>query len=50
MKKIYYNAAENTYTFSEYTNGIMNKSVIPPKFSPTDKFGTYRRKAKETQR
>jgi rRNA maturation protein Nop10 len=46
MKKSFYNEQLQKYTFSEFEDGIQNKSVIPPKYSPTDKYGAYRRKAK----
>ena len=47
MKKIFYNEQTKEYTFSEKTEGALNKNVIPPKFSTNDKFGEYRRTAKK---
>ncbi|MFT7616131.1 MAG: rRNA maturation protein Nop10 [Candidatus Woesearchaeota archaeon] len=48
MKKIY-QRSDGTYTFDEYTDKKLNKTVIPPKFSPQDKLGEYRRRAKKLQ-
>jgi len=49
MKKIFYNKASKEYTFSEKTEGELNLNVIPPKFSPVDRLGKYRRVAKSAQ-
>lgn len=46
MKKIF-KREDGSYTFDEYTNEKMNASVVPQKYSPTDKYGAYRRKANQ---
>ncbi|MFT4313168.1 MAG: nucleolar RNA-binding Nop10p family protein [Candidatus Woesearchaeota archaeon] len=46
-RKIYYTEQkEFTLTEKDEETGVINKSVIPPKYSPEDKYGEYRRKAK----
>ena len=49
MKKIFYNKTTKEYTFSEKTDGELNVNVVPPRFSPEDRLGTYRRVAKSAQ-
>lgn len=49
MKKIYYNKNTKEHTFSEKTDGELNVNVVPPKFSPEDRLGKYRRIAKSEQ-
>lgn len=46
MSKIF-RRLDGSYTMSEFEEGIQNKSIIPPKYSPIDKYQEYRRKAKK---
>lgn len=42
----------NIYTLSDTCEKCNTKTIIPkpPKYSPEDKYGDYRRQAKETER
>ncbi len=50
-KKILFNVLENEFTLkqNDSVTGALNESVIPPKYSPEDKYGKYRRMVKEKQ-
>ena len=37
---------DGSYTMSEFEDKVQNRSVIPAKYSPDDKYQSQRRKAK----
>jgi len=47
MKKLRTCPVCNAYTMAEQHCGSAAVSAYPPKYSPADKYGAYRRKAKE---
>jgi rRNA maturation protein Nop10 len=38
---------DGSYTLNEFELKVQNKSVIPSKYSPSDKYQNYRREAKK---
>lgn len=42
MSKIF-RRDDGSYTMNEHENGVQNTSIIPPKYSPQDKYQKYRR-------
>ncbi|MFT4310799.1 MAG: nucleolar RNA-binding Nop10p family protein [Candidatus Woesearchaeota archaeon] len=48
-KDIYFDAQTHTFTYQTQIQGRATVNVVPARFSPVDKYGAYRRKAKEEQ-
>lgn len=52
MKQIRTCPACNEYTMRETCNkcGLKTQNIIPPRYSPEDKYGKYRREIKQKER
>jgi len=50
--RIYYNQLTEEYTLEEHDKdtGELNENIIPPKYSPEDKYAHYRRAAKKEKK
>ena len=49
MKSQIFQRKDGSFTMEEFEGEVQNKSVIPAKYSPEDKYAAQRRKAKSSE-